>query len=119
MWLKFKHLGTTAINQNLGILKDKNTQKYNVTCFVCETSSFTVRKEHELGMFENKLLRKFRCKREEVTEGWRKLHTEELCNLYVSLNIIVVIKLRRTRWAEHVTCMREMRNAYEILVGKP
>jgi hypothetical protein len=54
-----------------------------------------------------------------VQEGsWRKLHNEDLCNLYVSSNIIRVIKPRRMRWAEHVARMGEMRNAYNILVGK-
>jgi hypothetical protein len=48
-----------------------------------------------------------------------KMHNEELHNLYVSPNIIRVIKSRRIRWAGHVTPMREMRNACKILVGKP
>jgi len=50
--------------------------------------------------------------------GWIKLHNEELHNLYTSLNIIWVIKLRRMRWSEHVARVEEMRNAYNILVGK-
>jgi hypothetical protein len=51
--------------------------------------------------------------------GWRKLHNEELHNLYSSPNIIRMIKLRRVRWAGHVARMGETRNAYRILVGKP
>jgi hypothetical protein len=50
---------------------------------------------------------------------WRKLHTEELHNLYSSPSIIRMIMSRRMRWAGHVTCMRVKRNAYRILVGKP
>jgi hypothetical protein len=61
----------------------------------------------------------FRPKREEVAGGWRILHNEELHNLYASLDIIRVIKSRRTRWAWHVARMGEMRNAYNILIGKP
>jgi hypothetical protein len=56
---------------------------------------------------------------DEVTVGWRKLHNEELHNLYSSPSIIRVIKSRRMRLAEHVTRMGEKRNAYRILVGKP
>jgi hypothetical protein len=69
-------------------------------------------------VFENRVLRRFGPKSEEVVEGWSRLHIEELRNLFVSPNIISVIKSRRMRWAGHVTCMGEMRNAYSILVGK-
>jgi hypothetical protein len=58
-------------------------------------------------------------KRDEVTGDWRKLHDEELHNLYSSPNIIRMIKSRRMRWGGHVEQMRETRNAYRILVGKP
>jgi hypothetical protein len=54
-----------------------------------------------------------------VTGGWRKLHNEELHNLYSSPSIIRIIKLRRIRWAGHVARMGEMRNVYRLLVGKP
>jgi hypothetical protein len=71
-------------------------------------------------VFENKLLRRiFGPKRDEVTGNWRKLHHEELHNLYSSPSIIRVIKTRRMRWAGHVVRMGEKRNAYRILVGKP
>jgi hypothetical protein len=54
-------------------------------------------------VFENRLLRRiFGPKRDEVTGGWRKLHNEELCDLYSSPSIIRIIKSRRTRWAGHV-----------------
>jgi hypothetical protein len=54
-----------------------------------------------------------------VTGGWRKLHNEELHNLYSSPSIIRIIKSRRMRWAEHVARMGEKRNVYRLLVGKP
>jgi hypothetical protein len=50
---------------------------------------------------------------------WRKQHNEDLHNLYSSPSIIRIIKLRRMRWAEHVARMREKRNVYRLLVGKP
>jgi hypothetical protein len=71
-------------------------------------------------VFENRVLRRiFGPKRDEVTRGWRKLHNEELHNLYSSPSIIRVIKSRRMRWAGHVARMGERRNAYRILVVKP
>jgi hypothetical protein len=78
------------------------------------------REEPRLRVFENRVLRKtFGPKRDEVTRDWRKLHNEELHNLYSSPSIIRMIKSRRMRWAGHVACMREARNACRILVGKP
>jgi hypothetical protein len=69
---------------------------------------------------ENRVQRRiFRPKREEVTGSWRRLHNEELHNLYVSSNIIRVIKSRRKRWAVHVVRLGGMRNSYNISVGKP
>jgi hypothetical protein len=80
----------------------------------------TLREEHRLRVFENRVMRRiFRPKRDEVTEGWRKLHNEELHNLYSSLSIIRMIMSRRMRWAGHVARYREKRNAYWILVGIP
>jgi hypothetical protein len=64
------------------------------------------------------LRRIFGPKRDEVTGGWRKLHNEELHNLYSSPNIIRMIKSRRMRWVEHVARNGKMRNEYTILVGK-
>jgi len=54
-----------------------------------------------------------------VAEGWRRLHNKELRKLHASPNIIRVVKSRRTRWARHVAPMGELRNAYNIVVGKP
>jgi len=71
-------------------------------------------------MFENRVLRRlFGPKRDEVTGEWRKLHNEELNDLYCSPNILRVIKSRRMRWAGHVARMGEGRGMYRILVGKP
>jgi hypothetical protein len=73
-----------------------------------------------MRVFENRVLRRiFGPKRDEVTGGWRKLHDEELHNLYGSPSIIRMIKSRRMRWTGHVARMGEKRNAYRILVGKP
>jgi hypothetical protein len=72
------------------------------------------------SLFENRVLRRiFGSKREAVTGGWRKLHNEELHNLYSSLSIIRMIKSRRMWWAGHVARMGEKRNVYRLLVGKP
>ena len=69
-------------------------------------------------MFENRVLRRiFEPKRDEVTGEWRKLHNEELNDLYCSPNIVRVIKLRRMRWVEHVARMGERRGVYRVLVG--
>jgi hypothetical protein len=63
-------------------------------------------------VFEYRVLRRlFGPKREKVIGGWRKLHNEELHNLYSSPNIIEMIRSRRIRWEGHVTCMGEMKNA--------
>jgi hypothetical protein len=71
-------------------------------------------------VFENRVLRRiFGQKRDEVTEEWRKLHNEELGDLYSSLSIFRIIRSRRMRWAEHVELIGEKRNAYRLFVGKP
>jgi hypothetical protein len=80
----------------------------------------TLREERRPGVFENRVLsRIFGPKRNEVTGEWRKLHTEELNNLYSSPNIVRVITSRRMRWAGHVACMGEERCVYRALVKNP
>jgi hypothetical protein len=91
-----------------------------VILYGCKTWSLTLREEHRLRVFENRVLwRIFGPKRDEVAEDWRKPHNEELHNLYSSPNIIRMIKSRRMGWAEYVARMRATKNAYRILVGKP
>jgi hypothetical protein len=71
-------------------------------------------------VFENRMLRRiFGPKRDEVTGEWRKLHNEELRDLYTSPSIIRIIKSRRMRWTRHVARIGEKWNAYRLLVGKP
>ena len=71
-------------------------------------------------MFENRVLsRIFGPKRDEVTGEWRKLHNEELNDLYCSPNIVLGIKSRRIGWTRHVARMGEKRGVYRVLVGKP
>jgi hypothetical protein len=77
-----------------------------VFLYWCETWSLTVREEHKLRVFENRVLRRiFGPKRDGVTGGWRKLYNEELRNLYSSPSIIRILKSGRMRWAGHVARM--------------
>ena len=86
---------------------------------MCETWSLTLRVEHRLRVFENRVLRRvFGPKRDEVTGEWRKLHNEELNDLYCSPNIVRLIKSRSMRWAGHVACMGERRGVTGFWWGK-
>jgi hypothetical protein len=79
-----------------------------------------LREERRLRVFENKVLRRiFGPKRDEVIGEWRKLHNEELYDLYTSPSIVRVIKSRRIRWARRVARMGERRGIYRVLVEKP
>jgi hypothetical protein len=74
---------------------------------------------YRLRVFENRVLRRiFGPTRDEVTREWRKLHNEELNDLYPSPNIIQVVKSRRMRWMGHVARMGEKRGFYRVLGGK-
>jgi hypothetical protein len=86
-------------NVKVGICK---TIILPVVLYGCETWSLTLREEHKLKVFENGAEEIFGPKRDGVTGGWRKLHNEELHNLYSLPNIIRIIRSRRMRWAGHV-----------------
>ena len=91
-----------------------------VVLYGFETWALTLREERKLRVFENMVLRRiFGPRRDEVTGEWRRLHNEELNDLYSSPNIVRVIKSRRMRWAGHVAHMGEERGVHRILVGKP
>jgi len=79
-----------------------------------------LKEERRLRVFENRVLRRiFGPKRDEVRGECRKLHNEELNDLYCSSNILRVIKLRGMKWAGHVARMGEGRGVYGVLVGNP
>jgi len=81
-----------------------------VVLYGCEAWSLTLREERKLRVFENiVLMRIFGRRRDEVTGEWRRLHKEELSDLYSSPNIVRVIKSGRMRWTGHVTRMGEER----------
>ena len=82
----------------------------------CQTWSVTLREERRLKVFQNRVLRRiFGAKRDKVTGKWRKLHNEELNDLYCSPNIVRVIKSRRIRWAGHVARMGDKKG--EVIQG--
>ena len=81
-----------------------------VVLYGCETWSLTLREERKLKVSENTVLRRiFGPRRVEVKAEWRRLHNEELNNLYSSPNIVRVVKWRRMRWVGHVARMGEER----------
>ena len=91
-----------------------------IVLYGCETWSLILREEWKLRMFDNKVLRRiFGPRMDEVKVEWRRLHNEELNDLYCSPNIVRVIKSRRMRWAGHVARVGEERGVYRVLVGKP
>ena len=90
-----------------------------VVLYGCETWSLTLQDKRKLRLMENMVLRRiFGPRRDEVKGEWRRLHNEELNDLYCSPNIVRVIKSRRMKWAGHVACMGEERGVYRVLVGK-
>jgi hypothetical protein len=91
-----------------------------VVLYGCENRSLALREEHRLRVFENRVLRRILGpKRDEVAGEWRKLHNEELHDLYSSPSVITIIKSRRMSWSGHVARMGEKMNAYRLLVGNP
>jgi len=101
-------------------VKIYRTKILPVVLYGCEFWSLTLREERKLTVFGNMVLRRiFGPRRDEVTGEWRRLHNEELNDLYSLPNIVRVIKSRRMRWAGHVACIGEERVLYRVLVGKP
>ena len=101
-------------------LKTHRTIILPVMLYGCETWSLTLRGKRRLRVFGNRVLRRiFGPRRDEVTGEWKKLHNEELNDLYSSPNIVRVIKSRRMRWAGHVARMRKRTGVCRVLVGKP
>jgi hypothetical protein len=95
-------LSSHLLSKNIKITTYK-TITFPVAPDGCETLSLTLRKEHRLRMFENRVLRRvFGPKRDEVTGGSRKIYNEEIHNLFSLSNTIRMIKSRRMRWAQHV-----------------
>jgi len=112
-------LPSRLISKNLKI-KIYRTIILTVVLYGCETWSLTLREERKLRVFENKVLRRiFGPRRDEVTGEWRRLHNEQLNDLYSSPNTVRVIKSIRMRWAGHVARMDEERELYRVLLGKP
>jgi len=94
-------LSSSLLSKNLKI-KIYRTIILPVVLYGSETWSLTLREEHRLRVFENRVLRIFGPKRDEVTGEWKKLHNEELNNLYSSPDILRVIKSRRMRWEDNI-----------------
>jgi hypothetical protein len=144
---QFKYVGTTITNQNLFQEEIKRRLNAGNVCYhsvqnllsprllskirICktiilpvvlygfETWSLALSEEHRLRVFENRVVRrKFGPKEDEVKGEWRKLHNEELRDLYSSPSIFRIIKSRRMRWAGHVARMDEKINAYRLLMGR-
>ena len=112
-------MSSRLLSKNLKI-KIYRTIILPVVLYGCETWSLTLREERKLRAFENMVLRRiFGPRRDEVTGECRRLHNEELNDLYSSPNIVRVIKSRRMRWAGHVARMGEERGGYRVLVRKP
>jgi len=111
-------LSSRLLSKNLKI-KICRTVILSVVLYGCETWSLTLREERKLRVFGNRVLRRiFGLRRDEVAGEWRRLHNEEINDLYTSPNIVQVIKSRRMRWAGHVAHMGEERGVYGVLVGK-
>jgi hypothetical protein len=111
-------LSSSLLSKTLKI-KINRTIILPVVLYGCETWSLILREKPGLRVFKNRVLRRiFEPKRKEVTGEWRKIHNEELNDLYCSPSIVRVIKSRRMRWAGHVARMGDNRGAYSVLMGR-
>jgi len=109
---------SSLLSKNLKI-KIYRTVILPVVLYGCETWLLALWEERRLRVFENRVLRRiFGPKREEVTGEWRKLHKEELNDLYCSPNTVRIIKSRRMRWAEHVARRCDSRGKYRVFRGE-
>jgi hypothetical protein len=108
-------LSSRLISRNLKI-KIYRTVILPVVLYGCGTWSLSLREEHTLMVFENRVLRRIFGPKREEDGSWKKLHIDELPNLYSSLNIVRVIKSRRMRWVGHVSRMGDGRGVYWVLV---
>jgi hypothetical protein len=111
-------LSFRLISKNLKI-KTYKTVILPVVLHGCETWSLTMREEHTLRVFENRVLTRIFGPEREEDESWGKLHNDELHSLYSSPNIAGVIKSGRIRCAGHVARMGRGRSVYRVLVGRP
>jgi hypothetical protein len=108
-------LPSRLISKNLKI-KIYKTVILTVVLYGCEILSLTLREEHRLRDFENRVLRRIFGPTREEDGSWRKLHNDEIHSLYSSTNIVRVIKSRMMRWAGHVARMGDV---YKVLIGRP
>jgi len=112
-------LSSGLLNKNLRI-KIYRTIILSFVLYRCETWSLTLREERRLRVFENRVLRRIlEPKRDEVRREWRKLHNEEINDLYCSPNVVRVINSRRMRRSGNVVRMGERRGVFRGLVRKP
>jgi len=112
-------LSSRLLSKNLK-LKIYRTIILPVVLYGCETWSLALREERKLRLSENMVLRRiFGPRRDKVRGEWRRLHNEELNDLYSSPNIVRVVKSSRIRGAAHVVHMGEEKGVYRVLVGKP
>ena len=96
-------LSSSLLSKTLKMIKIYRTIIFPVVLYGCETWSLTLMEEHRLRVFENRVLRRvFGPKRDEVKGEWRKLHNEELRDLYSLPNIVRAVKSRRMSWVGHV-----------------
>jgi hypothetical protein len=100
-------------------LKNVKIRIYKAIMYGCEIWSLTLREEHKLKVFENRMLRIFGTKSNGIEGGWRKVHNDEFHDLYSSPSIIRIIKLWLMSCSGHVARMGEKRNEYKFLVGMP